>query len=199
MLLAAITAVTAVAAPTVAVAATKAAARARAASNLCANADSLPTKLTADQAQATTLCLMNAQRTARGLRPLRLQPTLDKVATDFAAQMAAERFFDHVSPGGSTLVSRVKSTSYLSRVTGWSLGENIAWGTGELSTARATVKGWMKSPPHRSNLLSSEFTEVGIGLADGGATAAVNPKRRGTTYVTDFGKRTVRADSAKQR
>ena len=57
----------------------------------------------------------------------------------------------------------------------------------------------MKSPPHRANLLSSQFTEVGIGLADGGATAEDNPRRRGTTYVTDFGKRAVRANSAERR
>jgi len=187
-------------APSVAGAATEGtAARAKAASNACASADSLPGRLSATQAQATTLCLMNAQRTARGLRALSAQPTLTKVATGYAKQMADQHFFDHTSPSGSTLLSRVKATSYLAGATNWSLGENIAWGTNRLSTPRATVENWMKSPPHRANLLSSQFTEVGIGLAAGGGTLDDNPDGLGTTYVTNFGKRIMSARSAKQR
>ena len=147
--------------------------------------------------EAATLCLMNAERSVRGLRALRAHPVLTKVASGFAQQMAEQRFFDHVSPGGSTLLSRVKSTSYLNGSAQWSLGENIAWGTGALSTPRATVASWMKSPPHRKNLLATQFTEVGIGIAVGGGPKNVNPDGLGSTYVTDFGQRSATAQLAK--
>ena len=186
----------AVAAPS-AGAASGAAARARAASEDCPNAATLPSHLAIAEAQAATLCLMNAQRTARGLRSLRPELTLARVATGFAQLMADQRFFDHTSPGGSTLLSRVRAANYLSGAAAWNIGENIAWGTGGLSTPRAMVQAWMKSPPHRENLLAPRFAEVGIGIASGGASADVNPRGRGTTYVTDFGKRVLRAHAAK--
>jgi uncharacterized protein YkwD len=132
---------------------------------------------------------MNAERTSRGLRKLRSEPTLARVARAFAREMGAKQFFDHESPAGSTLASRVKATRYLRGASGWSLGENIAWGTGDLATPRSIVKGWMDSPPHRANLLSSRFTEVGIGTGAGGGSAEMNPDRLGTSYVTDFGQR----------
>lgn len=188
-------AITALAAPSAA-AATSTGARARTAANLCPGADSLPGQLDPTQAQATTLCVMNAQRTARGLRGLRAQPTLTRAASAFAKQMADQHFFDHVSPGGSTLLSRVKSTGYLRGAVSWSLAENIAWASDELSTPRAAVQSWMKSPPHRANLLAPQFTEVGIGIAAGGAPANGNPDGHGSTYVTDFGKRALRAEAA---
>ena len=196
-LLAACTAVAAVALPAGAWAATSAASRAHAAGDRCPDADTLPSKLTIAEAQAATLCLINAERGARGLRPLRPQTTLARSAGGFAQLMAEQGFFAHTSPGGSTLLSRVKASSYLGRATRWSLGENIAWGTERLATPRATVKSWMTSPPHRSNLLASHFTDVGIGLAAGGGPANINPDGLGTTYVTDFGQRTVKAQFAK--
>jgi uncharacterized protein YkwD len=41
-------------------------------------------------------------------------------------------------------------------------GENIA--KGRLS-ASAVVQGWMNSPGHRANILSNNYTQIGIGLA----------------------------------
>lgn len=179
-------------------AATGANARAAASGARCANADTPPGRLAVAATQASTLCLINAERTARALRSLRAQPALAKAASSFAAQMADERFFDHTSPSGSTLLSRIKATSYLRGAAEWSIAENIAWGKGELSTPRATVQAWMKSRPHRKNLLLPEFVEIGIGIASGGGPADVNPDRVGATYVANFGKRILRVHSAKR-
>lgn len=156
----------------------------------CANADVLPTAANVEQVRSATLCLINAQRSARGLRKLRDQSTLERVATSYAAQMGREQFFDHVSPSGSTVLTRIKATTYLRHVRDWTAGENIAWGTLSLSTPRATVKAWMASPGHRANILSRSYSEIGIGVAAGGATRLVNPSNSGTTYVTNFGSRT---------
>ncbi|HEX7298233.1 MAG TPA: CAP domain-containing protein [Solirubrobacteraceae bacterium] len=164
------------------------AARARAASDRCGFADALPGQAGLDDVRAATLCLMNAQRTARGLGRLRDQPSLAAGATRYARQMVRQRFFDHTSPGGSTMVSRIKATSYLRDVVSWSVGENLAWGTGTMASPRATVQAWMRSADHRANLLNRSFADVGIGIAEG-APEALGDSEVGGTYVTDFGRR----------
>jgi uncharacterized protein YkwD len=169
-------------------AAAAAKARAKVASDRCESADALPGQASVTDARDAVLCLMNAQRTARGLKRLRAQPDLAEAAGRFARQMVRDRFFDHTSPGGSTMVSRIKATSYLRDAVRWTVGENLAWGTGTKATPRATVDAWMHSADHRANLLDRGFAEVGIGIA-AGAPAQLQADETGGTYVTDFGRR----------
>jgi uncharacterized protein YkwD len=164
------------------------AARARAASERCSGADAMPGQAPGDDLREATLCLMNAERTARGLGRLQAEPLLGRVAVSYARQMVRGRFFDHTSPGGSTMLARIKTTSYLRDVASWSVGENLAWGSGSLATPRATVRAWMQSAEHRANLLDRHFADVGIGVAVG-APIALDPGELGGTYVTDFGRR----------
>ena len=164
------------------------AARARAASERCVSADAMPGQAAAEDLRAATLCLMNAERTARGLGRLQSEPLLGRVAAGYARQMVRGQFFDHTSPAGSTMLARIKATSYLRDVTSWSVGENLAWGSGTLATPRAMVRAWMQSAEHRANLLDRHFADVGIGVA-AGAPVALEPGEQGGTYVTDFGRR----------
>jgi uncharacterized protein YkwD len=168
-----------------------AAARAKAAAAKCESADALPGQVSADDAREATLCLMNAQRTARGLPRLRAQSALEQAATRFARQMVRDRFFDHTSPGGTTMVSRIKATTYLDDVARWTVGENLAWGTGANASPRATVEAWMRSADHRANILDRDFLDVGVGIASG-APAELEDDETGGTYVTDFGRRVRR-------
>jgi uncharacterized protein YkwD len=181
-------ALVALAAPATAHADAGSAARARAASERCSGADAMPGQAPGDDLRGATLCLMNAERTARGLGRLQAEPLLGRVAASYARQMVRGRFFDHTSPGGSTMVARIKTTSYLRDVASWSVGENLAWGSGSLATPRATVRAWMQSAEHRANLLDRHFADVGIGVAVG-APIALEPGELGGTYVTDFGRR----------
>jgi uncharacterized protein YkwD len=180
--------VLAFAAPASAAADGGSAARARAASERCTDADALPGQAADDDLRGATLCLMNAERTARGLGRLRAEPLLGRGAAGYARQMVRGRFFDHTSPGGATMLARIRATSYLRDVISWSVGENLAWGTGPLAAPRATVRGWMHSPEHRANLLNRRFADVGIGVAPG-APIALDAGELGGTYVTDFGRR----------
>jgi uncharacterized protein YkwD len=164
------------------------AARARAASERCVSADAMPGQTAVEDLRSATLCLMNAERTARGLGRLQSEPLLGRVAAGYARQMVRGQFFDHTSPAGSTMLARIKATSYLRDVTSWSVGENLAWGTGALATPRAMVRAWMQSAEHRANLLDRHFADVGIGVA-AGAPVALEPGELGGTYVTDFGRR----------
>ncbi len=48
-------------------------------------------------------------------------------------------------------------------------GENIAKGQ---RTPAEVMKGWMNSPGHRANILSSSYTEIGVGyVTDSNGTA----------------------------
>ena len=156
----------------------------------CADANETPTASNMAEARAATLCLLNVERTKRGLRKLRSHATLRGVATSYSRQMVRHRFFDHVSPGGSTLTSRIRRTSYLRGTRAWSLGENLAWGTGHYATPRETVQSWMESPGHKRNILDRSFTEIGIGIALGAPVAAV-ASGVAATYTTEFGRRVL--------
>ena len=164
------------------------AARARAAGERCVSADAMPGQAAVEDLRAATLCLMNAERTARALGRLQAEPLLGRVASSYARQMVRGQFFDHTSPAGSTMLARIKATAYLRDVTSWSVGENLAWGSGNLATPRAMVRAWMQSAEHRANLLDRHFADVGIGVA-AGAPIALDPGELGGTYVTDFGRR----------
>lgn len=153
----------------------------------CSNAELMPSATNLPQIKKATLCLLNAERASRGLSKLSSEGQLGKAAQRFSANMVRQRFFDHVSPAGSTLSSRVRGgTGYLrGRVVSWSLGENIAWGSGERATPRRIVRAWMDSPGHRRNILDRRFRHIGIGVATG-APGDVHG-RLAATYTTDFG------------
>jgi uncharacterized protein YkwD len=146
----------------------------------CQSADALPGQASDAVMRSATLCLMNSERGAHGVAGLRAHPALASAAASYARQMVSERFFAHTSPRGSTVLSRIRDTTYLRGAPGWAVGENIASGSGTMATPRAIVEAWMESPGHRANLLSPCFRDVGIGIAAG-------------TYVTDFGRRSARA------
>jgi uncharacterized protein YkwD len=133
-------------------------------------------------AVAATLCLLNEQRADHGLKAFSESTTLDRAADDYAADMVKRRFFDHVSPGGGTMMDRIKAAGWVASGS-WSAGENIAWGSGSLATPASIVNGWMRSAGHRANILNGRFTQIGIGVAAGAPQGGV---RGGGTYVTDF-------------
>ena len=150
----------------------------------CDGADDIPTASSISDAREATLCLLNRERRSRGLRGLKQHRALERAASRYARAMVRHGFFDHVSPGGSTMVGRVRDTSYLSGAGSWSLGENLAWGSGSRATPSQTVDAWMRSPGHRRNILDGRFREIGIGVATG---APVRVGGDAVTYATDFG------------
>lgn len=164
-----------------------AAATANAASR-CANVRTTPAE-NAVAAHDATLCLLNRERAAHGLGPLRANDALTRAARGHSSNMVSRRFFDHTAPGNVTFVERIKRARYAPRG-GWAVGENLAWGSGSLAQPLSIVASWMRSPGHRANILNGRFRAIGIGIARGipiSASAAV--ARSGATYTTDFGSR----------
>jgi uncharacterized protein YkwD len=154
----------------------------------CRGADDTPTAATLGKARAATLCLLNRERRARGLRSLRSHRSLTLAAQRYAGAMVEGGFFSHVSPTGSTLEERIREgTRYLAGALRYEIGENIAWGQGELAKPRAIVAAWMASPGHRANILRGAFREIGIGIEPGAPVPGIGGGA--VTYTNEFGAR----------
>jgi uncharacterized protein YkwD len=133
-------------------------------------------------ARTSTLCLINAQRGAHGLRALRLDGRLNLSSVRHSRDMVAHRYFDHESRSGARFSARIARTGWMNGRGRWSVGENLAWGSGAQATPRAIVTAWMQSAEHRQNMLSPRYHVIGIGIVAGTPTGAA-----GSTYTTDFG------------
>jgi uncharacterized protein YkwD len=149
----------------------------------CPGADLTPVAGNLTQVSQATLCLLNNERVSHGLQPLSVVPGLTQPSAAYSARMVSEDFFAHVAPDGATLTDRLEANGYIDPDGDWTVGENIAWGQGNISTARAIMVAWMNSPEHRDNILEPDYDEVGIGIVPG----TPGDTSWGATYTTDFG------------
>ena len=141
-----------------------------------------PTSANVSQVKRTVLCLVNRERTRRGLKRLRASSKLDRAATKHSRDMVRRGYFDHVSPGGGTMQDRLEQAGWFNGARSYAFAENIAWGGGHLGSAKRIVQSWMKSAGHRHNILGRRYTELGVGIALG------TPRGTdGATYTTNFG------------
>jgi uncharacterized protein YkwD len=131
---------------------------------------------------------MNDVRRAHGLRGLRLNPGLRAAALYHSRDMGRRGYFEHDSISGTPFWRRIERFYPSRGFRSWTVGENLLWATDRYGAAFA-VREWMHSPPHRANILSRDWREVGIGAAFF-ATAGGEYRGRAVTIVTaDFGAR----------
>ena len=97
----------------------------------------------------------NADRAAAGLGGLCLNGQLSGFAQNWANQMASMGSLVHQNLGGL-----IGSTGFST------MGENILVGPANFSPGQME-SAWMNSPPHRANILSGAYTQVGVGIAYG--------------------------------
>jgi uncharacterized YkwD family protein len=114
--------------------------------------------------------MINQERAAAGVAPLKVDLRLVSVGQAKADDMKANNYFDHTSP---TYGSPWAMMQQVGLTVGWA-GENIA-GNNSVSGAMAAL---MQSPDHKANILDPRFTHVGIGIAYGSAY--------GNLYVQEF-------------
>ena len=155
------------------------------ATQTCADADLEPAAGNLKRIREAILCLHNKVRAQNGVAPLRANTRLRRAATGHTKDMVAAGYFEHTSPGGSTMVDRILNADYVGDGQGWMLGENLAWGTGSLGTPRGAMKAWMNSPGHKANILKRGFRELGVGVVAG----VPGSDDAGATYTVDFGVR----------
>jgi len=142
----------------------------------CRGASSSPQRLGESGVRHATLCLLNQQRRAHGLRALRADGGLAKAALGHSKDMVAHRYFAHESRSGAAFTARMPRSRF------HILGENIGWGSGRFATPRSMVEAWMHSAGHRANILQRRYRAIGIGVAFGAPVGG-----SGATYSTDFG------------
>jgi uncharacterized protein YkwD len=138
----------------------------------------------APSVRTTTVCLLNAERQARGLAPLRADRRLARAAGSHSRDMVAHRYFAHDSRSGVPFSARIAATGWMQGRDTWSVGENLAWGGGRAAAPGAIVAAWMASSVHRRNILAPRFRTIGVGVA---ASLPIAAGGTGATYTTDFG------------
>ena len=111
-------------------------------------------------AEAQMLTLLNQARTQHGLRPLVLNAAARDVARAHSQDMFARGYFSHITPEGETPFDRMRAGG----VSFGAAGENLALAP----TVQLANQGLLASPPHRANILSTQFRTVGIGIMNGG-------------------------------
>ncbi|MDR0930278.1 MAG: SafA/ExsA family spore coat assembly protein [Clostridiales bacterium] len=102
--------------------------------------------------------LTNNERTKAGLAPLKANWELSRVARYKSQDMIDKNYFSHTSPTYGSPFDMMKQFSISYRAA----GENIAYG--QRSPAEV-VNAWMGSSGHRANILSNNYTEIGVGVA----------------------------------
>lgn len=138
--------------------------------------------------ESSLLGQINDVRHARGLPPLKISRGLSAAAAYHSRQMAQHGFFEHESRGGGAFWKRVERFYGSAGFRAWEVGENLAYGSPQLSPA-ATVRMWMNSPGHRENLLSRTWREVGLGVLHVGAARGEFDGSPVTVVTADFGYR----------
>lgn len=134
------------------------------------------------------LAKLNVVRARYGLRPLHLNAQLTDAAAQHSVEMGSDGYFEHDSFDGTPFWKRI-DRFYSSNGHGyWSVGENLLWASGSLDP-NAALADWMASPPHRANILSRRWREVGVAAARFGSAGGVFAGRSVTIVTTDFGVR----------
>ena len=102
--------------------------------------------------------LVNVERTKAGLPALKMDSAISNVARTKSKDMAVNNYFAHQSPTYGSAGDML--TKYGIRWSAW--GENIASGQ---RTPESVVTAWMNSPGHKANIMSTNFSKIGVGYA----------------------------------
>ncbi len=108
--------------------------------------------------------MTNYARARSGLKPYRTKRPLNLSANRKAADLLRCGAFSHTACDRpfDWWIKR----KYVKRQCYWA-GENIAWGSRTVGGVRDIFQAWMKSPGHRSAILSRQYTDFGIGFRGG--------------------------------
>ncbi|MDE2399778.1 MAG: hypothetical protein KGL67_02095 [Patescibacteria group bacterium] len=104
--------------------------------------------------------LTNEERAQNNLAPLTENSLLTQAAQLKANDMATRGYFAHTSPDGKTPWYWLDQVGYDYSMA----GENLAVNFFE---SQDVAQAWMNSPTHRANIVKPNYTEIGIGVANG--------------------------------
>jgi uncharacterized protein YkwD len=116
--------------------------------------------------EEAVLMFTNEERSRAGLPPFATSSALNYLARGQSRNMCGKRALQHESDsfprGWTTFPERLKIVGLKSG------GENVAYRTASPEVeqwAKQVVIGWMKSPPHKKNILTARFQYMGVGIA----------------------------------
>ena len=101
--------------------------------------------------EAQVVEIVNSERAKLGIAPLEIDGSLMKSCEIRAKEIVTK--FSHERPNGESCFTVIE-TKY-----GYA-GENIAYGQ---KNAEEVMIGWMKSEGHRNNIISDNYTHIGVG------------------------------------
>ncbi len=102
--------------------------------------------------------LISQYRVDRGLKPLKLDPTLMKLAAEHAHRMASMDRMSHSLPGEGSFGQRMAAGGFQAAMA----AENVAAGQ---KTLADVFEAWRKSPGHNANMLIPNVSLMGIAVA----------------------------------
>lgn len=104
--------------------------------------------------------LTNLNRASNNFTPLKINPLLERAAELKVEDMAKRGYFAHNTPEGQTPWFWLEKTGYKFSYAGENLAINFF-------DSQDLIEAWLKSPLHKENILSRNFTEIGIATAKG--------------------------------
>ncbi len=116
---------------------------------------------TLSEEELEVIRLTNAERVSYGLSELSVNVELSRIARLKSQDMHDNNYFDHTSPTYGTPFEMMRAFGISYRAA----AENIAMG---YRTPESVVEGWMNSSSHRANILSSSYTQIGVGFVSSG-------------------------------
>lgn len=119
------------------------------------------------------IALTNEERADARLAALSENSRLSSAAAAKARDMAARGYFSHVDPDGREPWGWIIASGYRYQYA----GENLAV---RFEDSSDVVRAWMASPTHRANIIKPQYTEIGVGTADG------MYEGRSATYVVQY-------------
>ncbi|MFT5871191.1 MAG: putative YkwD family protein/spore coat assembly protein SafA [Clostridium sp.] len=128
----------------------------------------VPSSTVTTTLEGQVVVLVNKERAKVGLAPLKANWELSRVARYKSQDMIDKNYFSHTSPTYGSPFDMMKNFG----IKYMSAGENIAYGQ---PTPASVMTGWMNSAGHKANILSKNYTEIGVGVAK---------KSDGTIYWT---------------
>ena len=105
--------------------------------------------------------LGNDTRASHGLTALAESQLLNKIAEERLHDMFQKQYIGHVSPAGEQASDHAQRVGYHYKI----IAENIA--SGNFLNNQKVIDGWMQSPGHRQNILSTETKEIGVAIERG--------------------------------
>lgn len=99
--------------------------------------------------------LVNKERNAYGLPPVRIAPLLNEAANIRAGEL--KKSFSHTRPDGTSCYTAMSELG----IRYSAVAENIAYGQ---KNPESVMNAWMNSAGHRANILNEKMQYIGVGV-----------------------------------